>query len=160
MSNDDSENAEAYALLRGFHLTGQLGAGMNGRVWKVRGNHKRAWALKIQDALGFRLECACYERLRELDVTEVAGFNVPVLLRADERWRAIEMSIVDRPFILDFAQAYLDVPPEFPEEVWAERRETWMERYGEDWPTVRHALQELESLGIHYLDVHQGNIAL
>ena len=159
MSEDDTEQAEAYALLRGFQLTGQLGAGLNGRVWKVRGKGKRAWALKIQDALGFRLERACYERLGEHGVTEVAGFNVPVLFHADEGWRAIEMSIVDRPFIVDFAQAYLDAPPEFPDEVWEERMETWRERYEEEWPAVQRALWDLEQLGIYYLDVHRGNIA-
>lgn len=96
MKGDETETAEAYAMLRGFQITGTLGAGLNGRVWKVRDNHKRAWALKIQDAQGFRLERACYERLGELGVTEVAGFNVPVLIHAEEAWRAIEMSIVDR----------------------------------------------------------------
>jgi len=159
MNEDETEMAEAYALLRGFELTGQLGSGMNGRVWKVRDNRKRAWALKIQDLHGFRLERACYERLEELAVTEVAGFNVPVLIHAEERWRAIEMSIVDRPFILDFAQAYLDAPPDFPEEVWEERLETWESRYEDDWPMVKQALRELKLLGIHYLDVHRGNIA-
>lgn len=160
MNADDTETAEAYALLRGFELTGQLGAGLNGRVWKVRDNRKRAWALKIQDEQGFKLERACYERLAELGVTEVAGFNVPVLIHAEEGWRAIEMSIVDRPFIVDFAQAYLDRPPEFPEEVWQECLETWESRYEDDWPQVKQALRELRLLGIYYLDVHRGNIAL
>ncbi len=160
MSEDDTEIAEAYAMLRGFQLTGQLGAGLNGRVWKVRDNRKRAWALKIQDAQGFRLERVCYERLADLEVTEIAGFNVPVLIHADERWRAIEMSIVDRPFILDFAQAYLDEPPDFSEEVWQECLETWESRYEDDWPQVQRALRQLKRMGIHYLDVHRGNIAL
>lgn len=160
MKGDETETAEAYAMLRGFQITGTLGAGLNGRVWKVRDNHKRAWALKIQDAQGFRLERACYERLGELGVTEVAGFNVPVLIHAEEAWRAIEMSIVDRPFLLDFAQAYLDAPPEFSAEVWEECWETWESRYEDDWPQVKLALRELRLLGIYYLDVHRGNIAL
>ena len=161
MNEDETEMAEAYALLRGFQLTGQLGAGMNGRVWAVTGKDNTVeWALKIQDAQGFRLERACYERLGELGVTEVAGFNIPVLIHAEERWQAIEMSIVDRPFILDFAQAYLDAPPEFPEEVWQECLETWENRYEDDWPVVKQALRELRLLGIYYLDVHRGNIAL
>lgn len=50
MNDDETEMAEAYALLRGFQLTGQLGAGLNGRVWKVRDNHKRAWP-QVQRAL-------------------------------------------------------------------------------------------------------------
>lgn len=161
MNEDATENAEAYAMQRGFQLTAQIGAGLNGRVWAVTNPENTfEWALKIQDAHGFSLELACYERLAEHEVTEVAGFNVPVLLHADERWRAIEMSIVDRPFLLDFAQAYLDVPPEFPEDVWAESLELWESRYEDDWPLVQQALKELRQLGIHYLDVHRGNIAL
>lgn len=161
MNDDETETAEAYALLRGLELTGQLGTGLNGRVWTVTGkNNTLEWALKIQDAHGFHLERACYERLADLGVTEVAGFNVPVLIHADNGWRAIEISIVDRPFILDFAQAYLDAPPDFPEGVWDERLKTWHSRYGDDWPRVQRALLELERHGIFYLDVHRGNIAL
>jgi len=37
---------------------------------------------------------------------------------------------------------------------------TWQSRYEEDWPQVQRALRELEGLGIYYLDVHRGNIAL
>ena len=33
MNEDDTETAEAYALLRGFELTGHLGSGLNGRVY-------------------------------------------------------------------------------------------------------------------------------
>jgi hypothetical protein len=32
----------------------------------------------------------------------------------------IEMTIVSRPFVLDFAGAYLDSPPEFSAEIWSE----------------------------------------
>ncbi len=37
MTEDEPEQAEAYALLRGFQLTGTLGAGLNGKVWSVTG---------------------------------------------------------------------------------------------------------------------------
>lgn len=44
MIEDETEMAEPFALRRGFQLTGQLGAGLNGGVWKVRGKDNRAWA--------------------------------------------------------------------------------------------------------------------
>lgn len=115
-------SAEAYARRRGLELTGRLGDGADGNVWKVRGKHKHiSWALKLQP------DVAGYLRMREHAVMEIAGFHVPQLIRSDDAWNAIEMSIVNRPFILDFAQAYLDGVPDFPEEVWAERLRTWEE---------------------------------
>jgi hypothetical protein len=52
-------------------------------------------------------------------VTKIQGFNVPQLLGHDDEIWIIDMSIVTRPFVLDFAGAYLDVPPQFPTEaVW------------------------------------------
>lgn len=154
-------DAEAYAWRRGLELTGRLGDGADGNVWKVRGKRKHvSWALKLQAATaGYRRERDCYERLSEHGVSEIAGFHVPQLIRSDDEWNAIEMSIVTRPFILDFAQAHLDVLPEFTGEVWEERLETWQDVYSEEWPRVSQALQELRRLGIHYLDVHRQNIA-
>jgi hypothetical protein len=49
----------------------------------------------------------------------VLGFNVPQLIGFDDELHVIEMTVVKRPFVLDFAAAYLDVRPEFPEDVWA-----------------------------------------
>ena len=63
-------------------------------------------------------ERAVYERLRDAGVSEILGFNVPQLIRFDDELRIIEMSIVARPFVLDFAGAWLDTPPDFPEETW------------------------------------------
>jgi hypothetical protein len=68
----------------------------------------------------FRRELAAYLRLQEAQISEILGFNVPQLLRSDETLRVIEMSIVMRPFVLDFAGAYLDAPPDFPDETWKE----------------------------------------
>jgi hypothetical protein len=105
------------------------------------------------------MERDCYLHLAEQGV-KIAGFNIPEMVRHDDAWRVIEMSIVTRPFILDFAQAYVEVCPEFPEEVWQERWQTWEEIYCEDWPVVWRALKDLEAAGVFYLDVHRQNIAL
>jgi hypothetical protein len=58
-----------------------------------------------------------YQRLREEQTTRILGFNVPQLLRIDEEFRAIEMTIVRSPFLLDFADARLDEAPDFSEDV-------------------------------------------
>jgi len=77
----------------------------------------------------------------------------------DDELRVIEMTIVARPFVLDFAGAYLDVRPEFPEDVWiaweAEKREQFEQR----WRVVQAILEGFEEFGIYLLDVTPGNIA-
>ena len=159
LKRDLLPDAEAYAMRRGLELTGRLGDGLDGNVWTVRGKGQRIpWAMKLQtDVKRYARERECYERLAGRD--RISIFNVPVFIRSNDEWKVIEMSIVDRPFILDFAQAFLDEAPDFPDEVWRERLETWEENYGDDWPPVSRALAELMSLGIHYLDVHHGNIS-
>lgn len=154
------QNAESYAWLHGLEILGSLGDGTQGMVWRVRDKgklHQRA--LKIHASImAYRAEVAVYERLRSIFSLE--GFNIPVMLRHDERWLAIELGLVQPPYILDFAQACLDWPPDFSEEVWEDTLQKWRTTYGDDWPRVQRLLSALEGLGIYYLDVHRRNIAL
>jgi hypothetical protein len=69
------------------------------------------------------------------------------------------MTVVARPFILDFAGAYLDVKPSFSIEIWEEWETKRREEYGDRWPMVRKILDELEALDIYMIDVHPSNIA-
>jgi len=154
------DKAESYAAWRGLTIMGPLGNGADGSVWEVESKQNTlSWALKLHhDTRPYLREKECYERLG--GAGSLAGFDVPALLRADDQWLALEMTIVSRPFLLDFAQAFLDERPDFSEEVWAERLETWREMYEDDWPLVERALKELRGHGIYYLDVHHQNIAL
>jgi hypothetical protein len=67
--------------------------------------------LRLDEA--YLREKQVYERLKELGVTSVIGFNVPEWLGSDDALCVIviEMTIVKRPFVLDFAEAYLDARP-------------------------------------------------
>lgn len=71
------------------------------------------------------------------------------------------MTLVTRPFCLEFASAYLDeLPAYFPpfDENWHTEKEN---QFGnEDWPEVLAVVRELESLGIFQTDVSPSNIAL
>ena len=100
-----------------------------------------------------------YERLRDAGVSEILEFNVPQLIRFDDELRIIEMSIVTRPFVLDFAGAWLDTPPDFPDETWAEWEAEKREQFGTLWPRVQAVLEALEALDIHMVDVSPSNIA-
>jgi hypothetical protein len=53
-------------------------------------------------------ELEVYQFLLERGIESVTGFNIPQLLRSDDELRAIEMSIVRPPFLLDFAGALTD----------------------------------------------------
>ena len=71
----------------------------------------------------------------------------------------IELSVVSRAFVLDFAGAYFDMLPDFPDEQW----ETWeaekREQFENRWPEVRAVMGALEELDIHMVDVSPSNIA-
>lgn len=68
------------------------------------------------------------------------------------------MTIVERPFVLDFAGAYLDTRPQFPEDVWKEWEAEKREQFEDRWPVVERVLEAFEELGIYLLDVSPGNI--
>jgi hypothetical protein len=91
-------------------------------------------------------------------VTELLGFRVPKLLRFDDNLQIIEMTIVTPLFVLDFAGARLDVPPEFPDEVWEQWETEKVEQFGPRWPEVRAVLAALDDLDIYVLDVSPRNI--
>jgi hypothetical protein len=100
-----------------------------------------------------------YLRLGECDVTAVRGCAVPELLDYDDELWVIEMTVVTRPFVLDFAGAFLDKPPDFSEEVLADWRAEKQEQFGPRWPEVQAILGFLEGLGVFLLDVNPGNVS-
>src|SRR5439155_17463747 len=100
-----------------------------------------------------------YLRLQQRRVKDIRGCEVPQILRFDDQLWAIEMTIVTRPFVLDFAGAYLDRAPDFPEEVWDDWRADKAEQFSDHWPEVQAILRELESYGIYMEDVSPGNIS-
>ena len=99
-----------------------------------------------------------YQRLAELGIFKVRGFNVPRLLRFDYELQCVEMTIVRPPFVLDFAGAYLDFPPEYATDVLANWREEKAEQFGDNWPEVQRIMREFAAMGIFLADVKPGNI--
>ncbi|HXU75242.1 MAG TPA: hypothetical protein VN794_01680, partial [Methylomirabilota bacterium] len=115
-------NASLYAGRHQLEVAERLGSGKDGIVMVANRKTKPAGiAIKVLrwDEL-YQREKKVYERLRELEVTTVLGFNVPQLIGFEDDLRVLEITIVKRPFVLDFAGAYLDVRPEFPADVWGE----------------------------------------
>lgn len=155
--------ARQYVTGRGLTLGGELGFGHQGVVWMTEGQTERGEQTAVkayQREPEYVRERDAYLRLLECDVREIRGCNVPQFIDCDDELWILEMTIVTRPFLLDFAGAYLDWSPDFSEEVMADWRAEKLEQFGERWPEVEAILRILQTYGIFMIDVHPGNIAL
>jgi hypothetical protein len=156
-----NQNIQAYVTRYRLQLSEPLGFGMHGNVFAVEYNSKvdRAAIKAHRFDTCYVRERAVYQRLKALGISEILGFHVPQLIRTDDEFFVIEMSVVTRPFLLDFAGAYLDTLPDFSEEVWGEWEAKGLENFGKRWPTVLAVLGQLEEFDIHMLDVSPNNIS-
>jgi hypothetical protein len=154
------QNAQTYASRDNLQLGRRLGFGVHGIVFVAEEHGKPGKrAIKAhKHGEAYTRERDVYQRLYQAEVSEVLGFRVPKLVRFDNELRIIEMTIVAPPFVLDFAGARLDVPPDFSEEVWAEWEREKVEEFGPRWPRVLSVLGALEELEIYVLDVSSRNI--
>lgn len=159
MDEELEERAKAFAAAYGITLRQLLGFGVHGIVYRVEDNAApRHFAMKFHsDKAAYERERDVYRRLAEHRIVEIAGFNVPQMLSCDDEWLAIAMTILQRPFALDFAAAYLGQPPEFSAEALAYWEEEKREQFGARWPSVQWVLQELRDIGVHQTDVSPGN---
>ncbi len=156
LSEDISLRASVYASRRSVLLKHQLGYGADGTIFST----SVASAVKAfirQEP--YERELACYRRLMDRQVLDVRGHHVPQLINWDDELLIIEMTIVQQPFLLDFASAYLGVAPDFPPEVIEHWHMEKSEQFGERWEDVLRILAVLRGhYGIHLLDVNPGNI--
>ena len=138
-----------------------MGFGIHGTVFAAQDNTKPGFfAVKFhREKRPFELECHVYQRLREEQTTRILGFNVPQLLRIDEEFRAIEMTIVRSPFLLDFADARLDDAPGFSEDVLRQWEDEKAEIFGKRWSEVTCVLAALRAFDVYLLDINPRNIS-
>ena len=127
MYKNELIRAEAYAKRRNLTIEEQLGGGLDGVVLST--NAKTAIkALRYQTL--YERERDVYLRLQQNEVEKIDIFHVPSLIDYhDELW-IVEMQIVSPPFVVDFATAYLDSPPDYPEEVMEEWEREKQELFG------------------------------
>jgi len=160
-SSDPIVRLNEYIRRVQIQLGARLGSGVHGIVFAGQSQASGGWsALKVhQSTTGYERERDVYLKLRQLNVFMIHGCNLPILLNHDDALGVIEMSIVTRPFVLDFAGAYLEDAPIFTEELMAEWRAEKREQFGSRWPDVQIILSELANLGIEMVDVNPGNLS-
>lgn len=155
------QNASTYASKHQLKLLERLGFGIHGIVFvavnAAKGGNTAIKVHRLSEP--FHRECAAYERLRDAGISEILGFSLPQIIGFDDQLLVIEMSIVTRPFILDFAGAWLDQRPNFPPEIWQEWETQKRSQFERRWPKVQAVLEELELLDIYMVDVSPSNIA-
>ena len=147
------ERRQAYCESRRIHIRELLGFGVDGFVWLT----DRESVLKVfRHQPLYDNELLVYQRLTKHGLQQLQGFKIPRLLDQDGETWVLELSLVAPPFVLDFAAASLGKAPSEmePPEWLAEKRRM----FGHDWPDVQRLLDGLRLYGIHFPDVHLGNI--
>ncbi len=142
-------------------LGGLLGAGVQGIVFAAKYQTKDGQsAVKAHEqSAAYCRERDAYLRLRDNDITTILGCNVPELIAYDDELCVIEMTVVRRPFVLDFGGAFLDRRPDYSEEVLADWLADKQDQFGSRWPEVQAIVAVLEGYGIFLDDVNPGNIS-
>lgn len=157
MPEDIQERLSQYTGRRGVQVMHPLGDGKDGNVFST----SLATAVKgFRRREAYERELACYRRLAEHAVIEVRGYHVPKLVAWDDELLVIEMTVVQPPFLLDFAETTLDVAPDFSDEVIEQWHADKLEEFGASrWEEVQRVIAFMRGhYGIHLLDVNPGNI--
>jgi hypothetical protein len=162
MDRDDLiRRVRQYAGRKGLVLCELLGAGVHGSVFAAEYQCQRGDCAIKGYAREYAYQCErdVYLRLRQRDVSLIRGCHVPELIDFDDELLCLEMTVVTRPFVLDFAGAYLDQPPDFSTEVLADWHAEKQEQFGTLWPEVQAIIRALEGYGVFMLDVNPGNVS-
>ena len=155
------QRLQQYASQHELRIAEKLGSGIHGLVHAtIREESQERSALKAHHVLETYLcEREAYQRLQTASVNQIQSLNVPQLLSWDDELLVIDMTIVTKPFLLDFAGATVGHRADFPDEVWREWEEEKREQFGDHWPFVQKVIAELEGFGIYLNDVSPSNIA-
>ena len=158
MSRND--RIAAYEKLTGQTLSGHLGPGPGQDGFVLESSDFTAVKfLDRQDR--YQRERDVYLVLSSRRLERIGGHNIPTLVRWIDSLRVLEMTIVVRPFILDFAGAKLPHEiPDFDAEIIEEHHQHLQELFSDRWTDALHVAEMFErETGYTLLDIHPGNIA-
>jgi len=150
------ERLARYCSQQQLELIGKLGAGKDGTVHQTRSGS----AVKVHERPdSYQAERDVYLRLLARGIINVCGLSVPVLLNFDDDLLVLEMQMVSPPYLLDFASAWLDNPPDFSREVINEWHDRLRESFGDRFPEIINVLETLANdAGVYMLDIHPHNV--
>lgn len=154
------EKARRYAARSGRTiLDDDLGEGIDGVVVLIGSDvQPQNSVLKLHfEERAYLRERDAYRHFQELKLENICGCEVPQLIGFDDEELAIEMTVVKPPFVLDFAQAFLFWPPEFPDDFWEATYEKWREQFGDDWGKASAILDAFEAIDVYMLDPNPHN---
>src|SRR4051794_40011834 len=100
-----SQRLEQYASQHELRVAEKLGSGIHGLVHAaVKGESLERSAWKAHRVLEtYFSERSAHQRLSATAVNQIRSLNVPQLLNWDDGLLVIQMTIVTKPFLLDFA---------------------------------------------------------
>lgn len=150
------EIARQYLAARGAIILESLGSGTEGNVYRTSNQH----AIKIHSAANtFQNELAVYQRLMDHGVRSVCGLTVPQLIDHDRNLFAIEMTIVNPPYLLDFGKSRVDSVEDFPDEVWSDWMQGLQDKFGSRFEDALNVFEVLKHRwGVYYLDINPYNL--
>ncbi len=150
--------ARLYCTRYDLHIVDQ--PGHDGNDGSVHATNRFTVVKAFDRPRNYALEAEAYRRLCGHQV--IQGHHVPQLLNQDATLGVLEMSVVRRPFLLDFGNVRLDQRLEdyWSDEVLAERWAYWESLFEPgQWSMVLAIFYELgRQYGIWLEDIHPGNI--
>lgn len=155
------KRARLYCDTKGMRLVVNpiLGFGSDGRVWRTSaGTAVKAFEM----AKCYTQEQECYRRLSGARVVEIDGLAVPAMEGFDDKLMVVEMSIVQKPYLLDFGKVHLDKPPPYYKDanVMSDLTSRIEDDFGDQAFRIYGVLSTLTSFGIWYTDPSCRNICL
>ena len=145
-----------YAKRRKLEIHEHLGGGIQGVVFSTY----LPSAIKVfKRREHYEREVSVYNRIKEHEISDICGFTVPRPLRFHDELLIVEMELVVKPFVVDFASAGVDAPLyEYTAETLAEDEQRRRELFEERWPIVKKLIAEFKHHCIYLSDVKPGNI--
>ncbi len=113
--NDIEDRLAVFARANKLQIVRQTGFGINGRVFMLQGQYSASVVKVFESESSYQRERDVYLRLQKNRVEQIMGCHIPDLISFSDDLCVVQMSLVSRPFCLDFASACLDeLPVGFP----------------------------------------------